>query len=73
MLRSKDGTTNAAIARTTGWQPHSVRGFLAGVIKKKLRLKLASEKTKSGRIYRVVETEARRTTRLQTAVEPPHA
>jgi len=73
MLRSKGGTTIAAIVRTTGWQPHSVRGFLAGVIKKKLRLNLASEKTKSGRIYRVIETEARRAARPQAAVEAPHA
>ena len=73
MLRSKGGATVAAIARTTGWQPHSVRGFLAGVIKKKLRLNLASEKTKLGRIYRVVETEPCQTARPHAAVEPPDA
>jgi hypothetical protein len=54
LLEAKGGTTIAAIARTTGWQPHSVRGFLAGVVKKKLGLKLSSEKTSSGRVHRIV-------------------
>jgi hypothetical protein len=73
MLRSKGGTTIAAIVRTTGWQPHSVRGFLAGVVKKKLRLNLASEKTKSGRIYRIADTKPRQAAPPQTTAELPHA
>ena len=58
LLQAKGGTTIAAISKITGWQPHSVRGFLAGTAKKKLGLTLESEKKKSGRIYRIVETRS---------------
>jgi len=42
----------------TDWQQHSVRGFLAGVIRKKLGLNLVSEQTDTGRVYRIKEGKA---------------
>jgi Protein of unknown function (DUF3489) len=54
MLNSPTGTTIAAVMKATGWQQHSVRGFFAGVVQKKLRLKLNSEKIDGNRIYRIV-------------------
>lgn len=53
MLQAPGGATIAAIAKATGWQHHSVRGFLASVIKTKLKLKLVSEKPDGERIYSI--------------------
>ena len=53
LLSSPDGTTIAALMKTTGWQQHSVRGFLAGVVRKKLKLKLNSKKIDGTRVYRI--------------------
>jgi len=55
LLRQKNGATIEALSEATGWQPHSVRGFLSGTVKKKLDLSLASETGKDGkRRYRIV-------------------
>ncbi len=55
MLHSPTGTTVAAVMKATGWQQHSVRGFFAGVVQKKLRFKLDSKKIDGNRIYRIVD------------------
>jgi len=73
MLQSKRGATLAAMAQATGWLPHSVRGFLAGVVKKKLELNLVSEKTKFGRLYRVLAAKPRLSSPPTAATEPVHA
>src|SRR4249919_3556300 len=53
MLRSPSGTTVAAMMKATGWQQHSVRGFLAGVVRKKLKLTLNSKKIDGSRVYSI--------------------
>jgi hypothetical protein len=54
MLQSSGGATIASIMKVTGWQKHSVRGFLAGVVRKRLKLNLESNKVGDDRVYRIV-------------------
>jgi hypothetical protein len=57
--KSKQAAVVALLNRpATGWQSHSVRGFLAGVVRKKLGLTLRSDKTDGERVYRVIEPQA---------------
>ena len=52
--RGPNGATIATVVGSTGWQPHTVRGFFAAVVRKKLGLRLESEKTDGERVYRIV-------------------
>ena len=53
MLKSPAGATIDAMMKATGWQRHSVRGFLAGVVCKRLKLKLGSKKVDGKRVYQL--------------------
>src|SRR5215475_8516029 len=58
LLCGPSGATIATVTRSTGWQPHTVRAFLAAVVRKKLGLRLESEKTDGERVYRIVAAKA---------------
>lgn len=60
MLQSPAGATIAAMMQTTDWQQHSVRGFLAGVVRKRLKLKLESRKVDGVRVYQIAGRDIRR-------------
>src|SRR5260370_39230721 len=50
LLSRPSGATIAAIMHSTGWQPHSVRGLLAAVVREELGLQVESEKTDGRRL-----------------------
>jgi hypothetical protein len=58
MLQSPAGATIAAMMQATGWQQHSARGFLAGVVRKRLKLKLSSKKVDGTRVYGVATEDS---------------
>jgi hypothetical protein len=62
MLRRPEGASLDALVKATGWQQHSVRGFLAGTVRKKLKLSLGSEKIDGVRTYRIGKPKAAKDT-----------
>ena len=59
MLKRHQGSSIEEIAATFGWQPHTVRGAIAGALKKKLGLDVTSEKVEGrGRVYRITSEPA---------------
>ena len=66
MLRAPEGTTIAAMMKATGWQQHSVRGFLAGVVRKRLKLKLSSNKVDGNRVYQIADGDGGKSSRRQS-------
>jgi hypothetical protein len=54
MLKRKEGASIEEIVKAFGWQPHTVRGAIAGALKKKLGLEVTSEKVDGRRVYRIV-------------------
>jgi hypothetical protein len=54
LLRRPEGATIAQVAKTFGWQAHTVRGVFSGALKKKLGLTVTSDKAEGGvRVYRI--------------------
>lgn len=53
LLEAPDGATIETMMTATGWQAHSVRGAIAGTLKKKCGLAVTSDKTEAGRVYRI--------------------
>jgi Protein of unknown function (DUF3489) len=70
MLRQPKGATITAIVKATGWQQHSVRGFFAGVVRKRLKLKLRSKKVDGNRVYQITSTDGIEPSSRQSKRQP---
>ena len=70
LLQSPTGATIEAMMTATGWQQHSVRGFLAGVVRKRLKLKLGSKKVDGNRVYQIASGNSGKLTSRQPQRRP---
>jgi hypothetical protein len=55
LMQSKSGASIDQLVKATGWQAHSVRGAISGALKKKLGLKVVSERVDEVRVYRIAK------------------
>jgi hypothetical protein len=67
LLQRPEGATLDALVKETEWQKHSVRGFLAGTVRKKLKLPLLSEKIDGVRTYRIGKAKSAKTKKTSAA------
>ena len=67
LLQSPTGATIEAMMKATGWQPHSVRGF---VVRKPLKLKLGSKKVDGNRVYQIASGDGGKPTSRQPQRRP---
>jgi hypothetical protein len=70
MLRAPAGATIAGMMKATGWQKHSVRGFLASVVRKRLKLKLTSEKVDGNRVYQIENVKKAKSQGRRSKIRP---
>ncbi|SHG40436.1 DUF3489 domain-containing protein [Bradyrhizobium erythrophlei] len=67
LLQRPEGATLDVLVKETQWQKHSVRGFLAGTVRKKLKLALLSEKIDGVRNYRIGTAKAAKSKKTSAA------
>ena len=70
LLQSPTGATIEAMMKATCWQQHSVRGFLAGVVRKRLKLKLASKTVDGHRVYQIASGDSGKTASAESKRRP---
>ena len=59
LLANANGASLAEMTKVTGWQPHSLRGFMSGTLTKRRGLTVISDKINGERRYRIAQAGAR--------------